>query len=101
MSRLEVFARAITPPYRHKRFDTWFFVQEYKGRPDRISDTHELEDVGWYDQKTLAKLEKHQMTAMMLSELQQFIRYKTQPATIAYRHMRYGRFVTETFPPPG
>ena len=44
LSSIEVFGRAVTPPQRHKRFDTWFFHHHISGPRPTVSDSHELQN---------------------------------------------------------
>ena len=98
LSDVEVFGRAITPPHRHKRFDTWFFVKEITGtRPD-ISDSVELLNVGWFTFGEIAALKTHRATDMMLMVLKKYMSRNTAPPTIFFSHMIGGKFVQMDFP---
>ena len=96
---LEVFGRAITPPHRHKRFDTWFFVK-YLGDSSAlpVCDSQELQNVGWFSFDQIKTLELQRATTMMLSVLQDFMRHDNPPQDILFSRAVYGKFKPIRFP---
>ena len=99
LSGIEVFGRAVTPPHRHKRFDAWFFVK-HLDTPNlpAISESAELQNVGWFTFKQIEKLELQRATEMMLMVLGQYLAKKRPPKDIFYSYARQGKYVSATFP---
>lgn len=99
ISDIEVFGRAVTPPHRHKRFDTWFFVKHLDSQtlPD-ISDSSELEDVSWFTFDEIEKLDKQRATVMMLQVLQNYLAQPRPPDTIHYSRMIHHQYGYTQFP---
>lgn len=98
LSNIEVFGRAVTPPHRHKRYDTWFFVQAFSGDDSQISDSGELTNVDWYDWKQIKSLEMQRATTMMLSVLKDYFNHATPAEDIFYSHMQRKTYVQTRFP---
>ena len=96
---IEVFGRAITPPHRHKRFDTWFFHKHIddKNLP-QASDSTELLNVDWFTFDEIEDLKTHRATDMMLIVLKQFLSYNTAPYDIFFSRMVRGKFQQDHFP---
>jgi len=71
LSGLRVITRAITPPGRKRRFDTWFFTADATvladDRPAKPSD--ELEDVHWVSFRDAKSLDLPFITHFVLDEL--------------------------------
>ena len=100
ISGIEVLGRATTPPYRHKRFDTWFFVKHLGETIPHVEvmDSRELEDVGWHDLDRIEGLKTHAMTDYMLQALHAYLE---RPAPdVPYHRMIRGVFVSSRFPLP-
>ncbi len=102
LSRIEVIGRAITPPYRPKRFDTWFFLcrlSESEGaRP--FADSEELLNTCWVDVHAAdTALQMHPITQMMLGAATQFLTPDVTPSTIPYSRFERGHFKLDAFPP--
>ena len=75
IANLEVFGRAITPPHRHKRFDTWFFHRHLGDvAPPEVNDSHELLNVGWFDLDEIAALKLQRATVMMMEVFKDYVR---------------------------
>lgn len=99
ISDIEVFGRAITPPHRHKRFDTWFFVHHILGDiPPSAQDSKELQNVSWFTFDEIENLKTHRATDMMLAVLKQFLSYDTAPRHIFFSRMMRGAYLQDTFP---
>lgn len=86
LANIEVFGRAITPPHRDKRFDTWFFLarldQETANRP--FQSSAELEDTNWFTLDQVKELEMHRATKMMLGQLAIYLEYDNPPPDVFY-----------------
>jgi 8-oxo-dGTP pyrophosphatase MutT (NUDIX family) len=72
LESLVFIGRAITPPYRHKRFDARFFMADadtalIDDRPP--ADTRELQDLAWVTLEEAASLDLPAITQFMLAEL--------------------------------
>lgn len=97
---IEVFGRAITPPHRNKRFDTWFFVvkldKEAGQRPCKASA--ELVEIGWYNFQECKALETHHATQMMLQELEAHLKLATPPPHVFFSKAVCGQLEFSRFP---
>ncbi len=98
LSDINVFGRAITPPHRHKRYDTWFLIAPFRGNPDIVSDSHELLSVGWFDFDHIQKLKTHRATQMMIHVLKDFMARPNPRPDVFFSHMRHGRYQQHRFP---
>ena len=99
LSGIEVFGRAVTPPQRHKRFDAWFFIKHLGDiTPPAISDSHELQNVGWFTFEQIEKLEKQRATTMMLQVLQGFLTLAHPPNHVFYSRAIRGKYKMLQFP---
>jgi len=99
LSGIEVFGRAVTPPHRHKRFDAWFFVKHLGDiTPPAISDSHELQNVGWFTFEQIETLETQRATDMMLQVLKTFLKASNPPERIFYSKAIRGEFKMLQFP---
>jgi len=100
LANIELFGRAITPPHRNKRFDTWFFLARLAGeaavRP--IRNSPELVDTGWFNFEQLALLETHRATDMMIEQLKIYLDYTTPLPDVFFSHAPRGRFEFTRFP---
>jgi len=100
LSNIELFGRAITPPHRDKRFDTWFFLARLTGevasRP--IRNSSELVDTGWFNFAQLAELKTHRATDMMIEQLKIYLDYDTPPPDVFFSLAPRGRFEFTRFP---
>lgn len=66
---LQPLARAITPPSRVRRFDTWFFLAETRGDPaDRTGGDGELLDLGWFSIDEARRLDLPNITRLVLDD---------------------------------
>ncbi len=99
LSGLELFGRAITPPHRHKRFDTWFFVHTV---PDHLmsetSDSRELLNVDWFTFDQIEDLKTHRATDMMLGVLKRYLSHDSAPRDIFFSRMVRGNYIQTNFP---
>ena len=101
ISGIEVLGRATTPPYRHKRFDTWFFVKWYSEDIPHVEvmDSAELQNVGWHDLDRIEGLKTHAMTDYMLQALDAHL--QAPVANVPFHRMVRGVFVSTPYPGDG
>jgi 8-oxo-dGTP pyrophosphatase MutT (NUDIX family) len=72
LSQLKLITRAVTPPGRSRRFDTWFFTADSAALFDDRAPTPspELEDVHWVPLSQAHKLDLPMVTHFVLGELE-------------------------------
>ncbi len=99
LDSIELFGRAITPPHRNKRFDTWFFLARLTGeaaaRPH--ANSAELVDTNWFTFAQIKRLEMHRVTHMMLGQLKTYLGFDNPPPDIFFsravrRQFKFSRF---------
>lgn len=96
---IEVFGRAVTPPHRHKRFDTWFFIKHLGDiAPPITRDSAELLNVGWFTFEEIKSLECQRATVMMLKVLKQHLKDPGPTPSIFYSRMDRGQYRQGQFP---
>jgi len=88
LSALDLIARAITPPYRPRRFDARFFTAEADRltslTPARISG--ELEEIAWVDLTEALALDLPSVTRFVLHELDERLTDPARrPVSVTYR----------------
>jgi len=96
LSGLSLFARAITPPGRPRRYDTRFFCASMAGvseQTDKIDD--ELSDIAWFTVSETAELDLPPITRVIIEDLRD--RMAAGPlgplaAPIPFYHQRNGTF---------
>lgn len=97
---IEVMGRAITPPHRNKRFDTWFFLAELDAeianRP--ISTSSELVELDWFSIDQIKQLEMHRMTEMMIEITEKHLEADNLPRTVFFSRAVYGNLEFSQFP---
>ncbi len=98
LSGIEVFGRAVTPPHRHRRYDTWFFVKHLTGTPPPISDSAELSNVDWFSFDEIGKLDLQRATKMMLQVLEQYLALPSAPPRIFHSYQRGKTYFYKEFP---
>lgn len=100
IGNIHVFGRAITPPFRDKRFDTWFFVTELDAchTHQTAKPSAELVDIGWYTLQDAKALKIHRATAMMLEQLEIYLDYDNPPDDIFFSRVKGGKFEFGRFP---
>jgi len=100
LDNIELFGRAITPPHRDKRFDTWFFLAklnaEQAARP--FKNSAELVDTGWFTFTQMKDLKMHRATQMMLAQLETYLEYDNPPNDIFFSRAVRGKFNFTRFP---
>ncbi len=82
LSALEVVARAITPPYRPKRFDAVFFTADADRlhSRDRAGVSGELDEIAWFTLEKAMELDLPSVTRFVLKELAARIADPPRPA---------------------
>lgn len=93
LARLRFIGRAITPPYRPKRFDARFFMAEAEkvlmdDRPPL--DGAELHDLQWVSIKDSLDLDLPNVTRFMLAEIDERLKTKDDPGPPFVRWTRGG-----------
>jgi len=100
LANIELFGRAITPPHRDKRFDTWFFLArldvEAASRP--FKNSAELVDTGWFTFAKMKELKMHRATQMMIEQLENYLEYDNPPNDIFFSRAVRGKFSFARFP---
>lgn len=94
MSDIEVFGRAVTPPYRPKRFDTWFLLRHVDDTTlsGQMSDSRELLNLDWYDWKQIKALKTARATDMMLQVLKDYLKHAKPPNKVFYSRWQRNKF---------
>ncbi|PHR56761.1 MAG: hypothetical protein COA47_12590 [Robiginitomaculum sp.] len=93
MASLSLLARAITPPYHAKRFDTWFFTARADTLIDDPADlaSGELEELQWVTSDQANDLDLPMITRMVLTDLQ--ARTADPDVGTPFYHKYYGKHV--------
>lgn len=105
LSSLSLFARAITPPGRPRRFDTRFFcVSADAVRCDTGEVDDELSEVGWYTPNETVELELPPITRVIIEDL--IDRLKAGPIgpsdiAVPYYYQKHGNFRRDLLAPSG
>jgi len=94
ISDIEVFGRAVTPPYRPKRFDTWFLLRHVDETTlsGQMSDSRELLNLDWYDWEQIAALKTARATDMMLEVLKDYLKHPKPPNKVFYSRWQRNKF---------
>jgi len=92
LGALDFIARAITPPYRPKRFDARFFMAGAEAllSLERRPDCGELDEIAWVDMDQALALDLPNITRFVLQELAQRLEDPSRPAPFM-RFMRGAR----------
>jgi len=98
LSDIDVFGRAVTPPHRHKRFDTWFFLKHLGENTLPISDSIELLNVDWFTFDQIVDLPTARATDMMLQVLKDYLKRPSPARSIFYSHMVRGAYRQDQYP---
>ncbi len=95
LTELRVITRAITPPRRKRRFDTWFFTADVTALADDRAPvpSEELEDVRWVPYGETKALDLPFITHFVLDELLRVQPPAPQP--IRCFRERYGKMLVE------
>lgn len=81
LSALNYVARAITPPYRPKRFDARFFMAEAENliSLERRPDCGELDEIAWVDLEEVKALDLPNITRFVVGEVAERLEGKDRP----------------------
>lgn len=81
LSGLRLITRAVTPPGRTRRFDTWFFTADASALCDDPAPqpSSELEDVQWVSLSEAQNLDLPMVTRFVLTELERALPPSPQP----------------------
>ncbi len=77
LGALDFVARAITPPYRTRRFDTRFFIadaEHIQGDPSAVKGSGELQGLHWITTKDAQDLDLPNITRTILAEIDERLR---------------------------
>ena len=100
LSDIEVMGRAITPPHRHKRFDTWFFLikldKETATRP--VGSSAELEELDWFTLNQIKGLDMHRMTEIMIEVTEKHLSVENLPNKVFFSRAVHGNLVFSDYP---
>lgn len=82
LEALDFIARAVTPPYRPKRFDARFFTADAERLTamDRIQGSGELDEIAWVGLDDALGLDLPNITSFILKELRLRLADPTRPA---------------------
>ena len=99
LSGLRLFARAITPPGRTRRFDSRFFVIDAAAVEDAAAAASgELRDIRWFTFAEALGLDLPVITADTLARLRPVVEDGGWPAAdgpVTFQHQRHGRWQVE------
>jgi 8-oxo-dGTP pyrophosphatase MutT (NUDIX family) len=96
LAGLSLFARAITPPGRPRRYDTRFFcasIETVAAQTGAIDD--ELSDISWYSISETAELDLPPITRVIIEDLEDRLRagpLGPLAAPVPFYHQRHGNF---------
>jgi len=95
LAALDFIARAITPPYRPKRFDARFFMADAEAllSLERRPDCGELDEIAWVDLDEAMALDLPNITRFVLQELGERLEDPARPAPFM-RFLRGARKLT-------
>ncbi|CAN5169151.1 NUDIX domain-containing protein [soil metagenome] len=95
LSALELVGRAITPPYRPKRFDALFFAADAVRllHPERRGGDGELDEIAWFTLPAAFELDLPNVTQFILKELEERLTEPGRPP-VYLRYLRRRHTVT-------
>ena len=89
---LELVARAVTPPYRGKRFDTVFFSADAARlhSRERLGGSGELAELAWFPLGETARLDLPSITRVVLDQLGERLADPSRPPQcMTFRHGKH------------
>jgi 8-oxo-dGTP pyrophosphatase MutT (NUDIX family) len=100
LSGIEVMGRAITPPHRHKRFDTWFFLARLDAgtASRRIGVSNELIELDWFNFDQIKDLEMHRMTEIMIDVTKKHLDADHLPNRVFFSRAVHGNLIFSDYP---
>ncbi len=105
LGALDFVARAITPPYRTRRFDTRFFIADAEhihGDPAKVTGSGELQGLHWIGIKEAEELDLPNITRVVLAEIDARLRQPAAARTeraVPFIHFRNGQAIRDTLVP--
>lgn len=105
LGALDFVARAITPPYRTRRFDTRFFIADaahIHGDPAKVAGSGELQGLHWIGIKEAEDLDLPNITRVVLAEIDERLRQATaaqKERPVPFIHFRRGEAIRDTLVP--
>ncbi len=101
LDALQLVARAITPPYHHRRFDARFFMADadvIQVEPQGVlQGSGELLHLHWVSLEDARSLPLPEVTRMVLAEVQRRVREGQRPEDPGpFIHYRHGRHVIDS-----
>jgi 8-oxo-dGTP pyrophosphatase MutT (NUDIX family) len=102
LGALEFVARAITPPYRTRRFDTRFFIADaahIHGDPAHVTGSGELQGLHWIGIKEAEDLDLPNITRVVLAEIDERLRQSAaaqRERPVPFIHFRRGEAIRDT-----
>ena len=95
LAALQLIARAVTPPYRGKRFDTVFFAADADrlASRDRAGITGELGELNWFTLEETSRLDLPAITRTVLGQLRERLDDPSRPPLCMT--FRYGKHRAE------
>ena len=105
LGALDFVARAITPPYRTRRFDTRFFIADAEhihGDPAHVSGSGELQGLHWIGIREAEELDLPNITRVVLAEIDERLRQtaaarRTRP--VPFIHFRNSQTIRDMLVP--
>lgn len=99
LDKLDFVARAITPPYRTRRFDTRFFIadaEHIQGDPTQVGGSGELQGLHWISLKDAGDLDLPNITRTILQELEERLALTSAAQAarpVPFIHFRRGKSI--------
>lgn len=102
LGSLDFVARAITPPYRTRRFDTRFFIADaeaIQGDPLKVAGSGELQGLHWLTIADARDLDLPNITRVVLDEIDERLRLATaaqNARAVPFIYFRGGNAIRDT-----
>lgn len=94
LAALDYVLRAVTPPYRPKRFNARFFVADAAAAEGRLQGSGELLDLRWTGISKALNLELPQITSIVLGKLPQLLDQLPALKTVTTYSYRYKKHIS-------
>ncbi len=101
LGALDFVARAITPPYRTRRFDTRFFIADAEhihGDPSKVAGSGELQGLHWISTKDAQDLDLPNITRTILAEIDERLRLNSaaqRARAVPFIHFRKNQAIRD------
>lgn len=102
LGALDFVARAITPPYRTRRFDTRFFIADaaqIHGDPSEVKGSGELQGLHWITTKDAQGLDLPNITRTILAEIDERLRLSSaaqRARSVPFIHFRKNQAIRDS-----